>query len=176
MPTLTRWIQAPFGVDWSPWKPRFDQWMSELREHVQDLLDTMTANATVTSYTPTWTQSTTISKTVDFADYTVKDGWLFGEVHMTATGVSNGTALNAMVAGLPVTPLRTQNRPIAYGWFIDASSGNLYDVIGYRSGPTSITFVRTNDESTNPYLGASGFTAAVTTNDVLSFVISYRVS
>jgi hypothetical protein len=52
-------------------------------------------------YTPSWTQSATISKTVDWARYTQIGKWVQGSVKMTAT--SAGTANNKVLVGLPVS-------------------------------------------------------------------------
>jgi hypothetical protein len=52
------------------------------------------------AYTPTWTQSATITKTVDWARYTQLGKWVHGSVKMTAS--SAGTANNKMLVGLPV--------------------------------------------------------------------------
>jgi hypothetical protein len=52
------------------------------------------------AYTPTWTQSVAITKTVNWARYTQLGKWVQGSVKMTATGA--GTANNKMLVGLPV--------------------------------------------------------------------------
>ena len=51
-------------------------------------------------YTPSWTQSATISKTVNWARYTQLNKLVIGSVKMTAT--SAGTATNKILVGLPV--------------------------------------------------------------------------
>jgi hypothetical protein len=52
-------------------------------------------------YTPSWTQSATITKTVDWARYTQLGKWVHGSIKMTAS--SAGTANNKILVGLPVT-------------------------------------------------------------------------
>jgi len=52
------------------------------------------------SYTPTWTQSATITKTVNFARYTQLNKSVYGTLKMTAS--SAGTANNKIIMGLPV--------------------------------------------------------------------------
>ena len=52
------------------------------------------------SYTPTWTQSATITKTVNWARYTQLGKWVQVSIKMTATGA--GTANNIIKVGLPV--------------------------------------------------------------------------
>lgn len=51
-------------------------------------------------YTPSWTQSATISKTVNWARYSQFNKIVMGSVKMTAT--SAGTASNKILVGLPV--------------------------------------------------------------------------
>lgn len=52
------------------------------------------------NYTPTWTQSATITKTVNWARYTQLNKLVIGSIKMTATGA--GTANNIIKIGLPV--------------------------------------------------------------------------
>lgn len=52
------------------------------------------------SYTPTFTQSATITKTVNWARYTQLGKWVQGSIKMTAS--SAGTATNKVLVGLPV--------------------------------------------------------------------------
>lgn len=52
------------------------------------------------SYTPTWTQSATITKTVNWARYTQLNKLVIVSIKMTATGA--GTANNVIKVGLPV--------------------------------------------------------------------------
>lgn len=55
---------------------------------------------TYADYTPTWTQSAAITKTVDWARYTQFGKMVMGSIKMTAT--SAGTANNKILVGLPV--------------------------------------------------------------------------
>lgn len=52
------------------------------------------------TYTPSWTQSATITKTTNWARYTQLGKWVQGSIKMTAS--SNGTTANKIVVGLPV--------------------------------------------------------------------------
>lgn len=52
------------------------------------------------SYTPTWTQSTAITKTVDWARYTQLNKLVIVNIKMTAT--NSGTASNNITVSLPV--------------------------------------------------------------------------
>jgi hypothetical protein len=52
-------------------------------------------------YTPSWTQSATITKTVNWARYTQLGKWVQVSIKMTAS--SAGTADNKILVGLPVS-------------------------------------------------------------------------
>lgn len=60
----------------------------------------LNATGTFGDYTPTWTQSATISKTVNWARYTQFNKLVQVSIKMTAS--SAGTANNKMLIGLPV--------------------------------------------------------------------------
>lgn len=61
----------------------------------------LNAAGTWQSYTPTWTQSATITKTTNWARYMEFNKIIVGSVKMTAS--SAGTANNKILVGLPVS-------------------------------------------------------------------------
>jgi hypothetical protein len=73
------------------------------------------------TYTPTWTQNVAITKTVNWARYTVLNKWVQGSVKMTAS--SAGTANNKILVGLPVAA-SSSNFIIGISNLFDASSTN----------------------------------------------------
>lgn len=75
-------------------------------------------------YTPTWTQSATITKTTNWARYTQLGKWVQGSIKMTAS--SAGTANNKILVGLPVSA-STNNFIIGQMMFFDDSTNT--DVI-----------------------------------------------
>jgi hypothetical protein len=72
-------------------------------------------------YTPTWTQSATITKTVNWARFTQLNKLVQGSIKMTAS--SAGTANNKILVGLPVGA-STNNFIIGINNLFDASSTN----------------------------------------------------
>ena len=70
------------------------------------------------SYTPSWTQSATITKTVNWARYTVLNKWVQGSIKMTAS--SAGTADNKILVGLPVEA-STNNQIMGQMYLFDVS-------------------------------------------------------
>lgn len=72
------------------------------------------------SYTPTWTQSATITKTVNWARYTKLNKLVIGSIKMTAT--SAGTANNKMLVGLPVNASANNFMMGTMGFFDDSAT------------------------------------------------------
>jgi hypothetical protein len=73
------------------------------------------------SYTPTWTQSATITKTVNWARYTQLNKLVIGSVKMTAS--SAGTANNVIKVGLPVNA-STNNYLVGSMTYFDQSTNS----------------------------------------------------
>lgn len=71
------------------------------------------------SYTPSWTQSVTITKTTNWAQYTKLNKLVIGSVKMTAS--SAGTANNKILVGLPVAAA-TNNFIIGQMMYFDDST------------------------------------------------------
>jgi len=76
---------------------------------------------TWSDYTPSWTQSATITKTVNWARYSQFNKIVLGSVKMTAT--SAGTANNKILIGLPVTA-SSNNLVIGTALVMDESTAN----------------------------------------------------
>ena len=72
-------------------------------------------------YTPSWTQSATISKTINFARYTQLGKTVQGSLKMTAT--SSGTSNNKILIGLPVN-MSASNAVIGTMYVFDSSQAN----------------------------------------------------
>lgn len=77
-----------------------------------------------TSYTPAWTQSTTITKTTNYAKYARIQKTVFCQVQLIATG--GGTGGNAISVALPVTAAYSAALCIGSGSFYDASPSGHY--------------------------------------------------
>jgi len=71
------------------------------------------------AYTPTWTQSATITKTVNWARFTQLNKLVIGSVRMTAT--SAGTANNKVLVSLPVDA-STNNFIMGTAYIVDEST------------------------------------------------------
>lgn len=129
------------------------------------------------SWTPTIGQggaTPDIAKTVNEGAYVIAQGWLTGAMFCTIGGT--GTVSQPVTVSLPVAPAAAFSVAIGFGFLVDATTGNHFPLIAYRSALTTATFIRTNDESNNPFVGLSGFTAALDAGDLLTLNVSYRVA
>lgn len=127
-----------------------------------------------TTYTPTWTQSVAITKTVGQARYTKVGRKVSAHVQMTATGA--GVANNAVVGGLP--PYAAASAAgfgvVGAGYFYDASVNTVY-AVSVLLGATGVQF-RTGTSTGD--LGATGgvFTAAIAAGDILTYFVEYEAT
>lgn len=116
------------------------------------------------SYTPTWTQSATITKTVNWARFTQIGRMVHCSIKMTATG--NGTGANAVLVGLPVNA--------------SADNGIMGLAHFSTSGATAARFVLYNNATTvrfsEPFSAGITYTNSLTTQVVSGNVIHVQFS
>jgi hypothetical protein len=118
-------------------------------------------------YTPSWTQSATITKTVNWARYTQLGKWVQVSIKMTAS--SAGTANNKILVGLPVSAssnnflmgilTRGSNDPnFASGSFAvyDSATTVAFGVSGTANTPAGVYRLGQYDTSNNGLTIASG--------------------
>lgn len=103
------------------------------------------------TYTPTWTQSATISKTVVRSEYRYIGREVSGVVFLTAT--SAGTASNAMVVTNPVAAAWTSNQSIGSGFY---TNGSFNIPIIVQMGILGFVFIPALTISTN-FFGTQSF-------------------
>jgi hypothetical protein len=126
-----------------------------------------------TTYTPTWTQSIGVTKTVNRAVYARAGRLIHFSVKMTATGA--GTGSNAMRVTLPVNAT-TSTIVAGQGYFLDSSSGIIYSAILYVDAVDSVQLFATSTDASNVALGSAVFTAAIAAGDVVSISGSYEAA
>ena len=127
-----------------------------------------------TTFTPTWTQSATVTKTVGQARYMKIGRLTIAHVVMTATGA--GTAANAVQGGLPVAAQSAAGfGVVGAGYFYDASANTVYALSALLSSSTTVGF-RTGTSTAD--LGATGgvFTAAIAAADILTYTVQYEAT
>lgn len=127
-----------------------------------------TIGAAWVDYTPTLTQSATVTKTIVIARYCQFQKTIIGQLVLNAT--SAGTAGNAVQIGLPIAA-RTTGAVLGSGYIYDASTNTIYGGPAYAfSGTTMAMFYQTG----NPW-GISPNIALANT-DQISMIFSYEIA
>lgn len=124
-----------------------------------------------TDYTPTLTQSATVTKTVSYARYRKVGRKVDVAMLLSVTGT--GTAGQEIVVGLPpFTPVQTNNQSAGVGDVFDSSAVlDYFAVVAIGSStfklfPTSVNGVTA--------LGGAAFTAALANGDAIRATFSYE--
>lgn len=128
-----------------------------------------------TNYTPSWTQSATISKTINRAAYQKVGRICVVSVRMIAT--SAGTANNVINVGLPVPAAAT----IGYAagqFFFDDSGIGFYNGVAYIDNVNTVRFYWGGQSGSAPAFGQTGggFSAAIASNDMMTFTVVYETA
>jgi hypothetical protein len=127
-----------------------------------------TIGAAWVDYTPTLTQSATVTKTIVIARYCQFQKTIIGQVVLNAT--SAGTIGNAVRIGLPIAA-RTGGAVLGSGYIYDASTNTIYGGPFYAfSGSDMAMFYQTG----NPW-GISP-NLALATSDQISLIFSYEIA
>ena len=119
---------------------------------------------TYASYTPVWTQSNTITNTVNVARYTQFGKLVIAQIQLTST--TTGTAGNKITVSLPVNA-SSNNKILGSAFYNQAIRYALYD--------TSTTTMIGGNPTT---FGAafSNTTAGVGNADVVAFLLTYEAA
>ncbi len=131
-----------------------------------------------TSYTPTLTQTGTVTKTVTYAKYTRFGNCVICQIYLTVTGT--GTANSTVTISLPVTAASSNTMIIGSGEIVDTSAvQNIPGVVTIVTS-TTVAFIDTTQASGAFRLGQTGtaFSAALTASggaDLVSASIMYEV-
>lgn len=88
-------------------------------------------------YTPTLTQSATVTKTVNHARYCQIQKLIVVEIFMSVTGA--GTAGNGVRVGLPVS-CRNGGAQLGSGFIYDASANFMYNILPYQFDANTVAF------------------------------------
>lgn len=128
-------------------------------------------------YTPTWTQSATITKTVNWARYTQLGKWVQVSIKMTATGA--GTSNNKILVGLPVGA-STNNFVMGNGLVVDVSSSPddaAYRLPIFESSSTVAFYGTATAFDPTQFWGLSGgptAAATIASGDILYLSMAYE--
>ena len=128
-----------------------------------------TIGAAWVDYTPTLTQSATVTKTISYARYCQFQKTVIVQVLLVAT--SAGTAAAEVAIGLPLTATGALNRANGTGFVYDASANIIYNMTSFLASTTTAKFY---------YQSGFGFgtSPAVTlaNTDQLSFTFIYEAA
>jgi hypothetical protein len=128
-----------------------------------------------TSWTPVVTQSNTPTLSNTRSRYGRAGRFIYGDAIVTLS--SAGTAANAVVITVPVQMSSTNNNSvIGEGWITDTSAGFNYYGILARNTATTCVFIRRTDGAAAAALGASGFTAALASGDIITMQFKYEAN
>lgn len=129
----------------------------------------------LTSWTPTITQSGSVTCTVNRAAYQRIGRWVTCQMYLTITGT--GTGSNAIIiGGLPVTALAAQLTMAGSGILFDTSGSIYYPWIPVGESSTTAGLWSTVNSGGNTRLGTIAFTDALASGDVISGVFAYEAA
>lgn len=124
-----------------------------------------------TSYTPTLTQSATVTKTVTYAKWTRFGRTIVAAVSLSVTGA--GTAANNILIGLPVTAA-VASGPCGSGYVNDSSAVTNYSGTVLLASTTTVGIVA---HLGSGFVGGSGaMTAALATADTVTVFATYEAA
>lgn len=144
------------------------QMNAELRDALLGAFPLGPPDTAWTSYTPTLTQSATVTKTVTYAKYQRIGRTIHVAVSLAITGA--GTTGNAILAGLPVTAAALAGVTGVFRYF-DAGNTNYAGATVGASTTTVQFYVSENGNAmgVNPAFGAAN-------TDVLQFYVTYEAA
>lgn len=122
-----------------------------------------------TAYTPTLTQSVTVTKTVEYARYTKVGRLTIVQLSLAVTGA--GTAANAVVVGMPFDTVNF--RCVGTGGIFDSSAGLWYTGMANRSGAATFNI---QGSGVGSAFGSATFTAALASGDVVTADLTFEAA
>jgi hypothetical protein len=127
-----------------------------------------------TSYTPTLTQSATVTKTVSYAKYEKIGRQVTVIVQLAITG--SGTANNPVQVGLPFTAGTAAF--YGSGYITDTSAVTNYPMIAVPASTTAVQFIDSTAGTGGVLMGQTGaaFSAALAVGDGVNFGVTYEAA
>lgn len=123
-----------------------------------------------TTYTPTWTQSATITKTISAARYMREGRKITVKVQLIATGA--GTANNPVLVGLPVAASLSAGAVGAF-YFLDSGTAQ-YGGTAYLDSASVLRFYQGGSSTAQFGQTGGGFTTAIAAGDQIDFTVVYE--
>jgi hypothetical protein len=125
------------------------------------------------TWTPTVTQSGSVTVTITEARYKKIGRTVYLRANLSVTG--SGTGANPVViGGLPYTAQQAEYVEIGVGHIFDFSAGDDFTgIVRFRNTNNTLEMLNTRANGT---LGSSGFTAGLAASDIVSFSGHYEAS
>ena len=151
------------------------QFNSDLRDALNIIIPVASTTLAWGSYTPTLTQSATVTKTVTYAKYFQVGKIVVVVWDLAVTGA--GTANNAVLVGLPVTAASAATKPVGGGMINDASVPTNITGLPYLNSTTTFGYLDTT-AAANVVLGQTGaaFAAALASPDAVRGFAIYEAA
>ena len=118
-----------------------------------------------TSWTPTVTQSGSVTVTNTRSRYARYGRTIHFSLEVTVTG--SGTGTNQIVVTLPVTAADAGVASGITGHLLDSSSTTNYAFVGYTTSATTFRLKSTSTDGALGLLGSTTFTAALASGDLI---------
>ncbi len=127
-----------------------------------------------TSYTPTLTQSSAVTKTVTYAKYEKVGRMVTVSVSLSVTGT--GVASNNVTVTLPFTAAAVEGLS-GSGFIFDLSASIVYPGILSGISTTTFGFYAADVQSgAGGYLGVGNFSAALASGDIIRGTVTYEAT
>lgn len=122
------------------------------------------------TYTPTWSQSANITKTVNWARYTQLNKFVYVSIKMTAS--SAGTAANNILVGLPVNA-STNNFMMGIAYIQDESAtpDSYLQCYAIYNSASTVTFWKIVNSQTAPTQEIT-----IAANDIIYVQLAYEAA
>ena len=126
-----------------------------------------------TSWTPTVTQSGSVTVTNTRSRYARYGRTIHFTMVLAVTGTGSGT--NSIVLSLPVTAA-TQDTADISGFLVDASSSDVFPFIHYPNSTTTFRLKSTSSSSGTSLLGSAIFTDGLASGDTIRCSGTYEAA
>jgi hypothetical protein len=124
------------------------------------------------TWTPTLTQTATVTKTTNYAKYMRIQKLVIAQCYMTVTGA--GTGGTNVVVGLPITALELQSQIVGGGFIYDSSANMVYHVVNQITSTTTMSFYTDQNGSGN-FFGTNP-NIALAANDQIRLYFMYEAA
>ena len=127
-----------------------------------------------TTWTPTVTQSGSVTVTVNTATYGRWGRMIIARMQVTVTG--SGTAANAVViGGLPATAVVSVGA-FGQGYLYDSSVPSTFPALVTLASSTTLQLTSTQSTASDSRLGIVSFTAGLASGDIINLSLTYEAA